>query len=94
MTNELIFLVLLAVLLDIVVHSIFSLKILTAIENNRPTPAAQQTEPFVTSTNPALTNEAAAGSEDDSIIVNPKSPQLIAWEEEEAVRKINLKPTT
>lgn len=48
-------------------------------------------KPTVTYTAPALTNENAATLE-NSAIVEPKSPQLVAWEEEQAVRKLNLKP--
>jgi hypothetical protein len=47
--------------------------------------------PFVTPTHPDLINPSVV-SQNDSVIVEPKSPQLVAWEEEEAVRKLNLKP--
>jgi hypothetical protein len=48
-------------------------------------------EPQITRTHPDLTNTNAIG-QGDSVIVEPKSPQLVQWEEEEQVRKLNLKP--
>lgn len=47
-------------------------------------------EAFVTKTNPAFGNENAIG-QGESIIVTPKSPQLIEWEEQEELRKLNLR---
>lgn len=49
-------------------------------------------EPFVTPTNPSFANEGMAGNEEESIIVTPKSPQLLEWEESEKLRKMNLRP--
>lgn len=46
---------------------------------------------YVTPTHPDLTNPNAVNQE-GSVIVEPKSPQRVAWEEEEQVRKLNLKP--
>lgn len=48
-------------------------------------------EAFVTPTNPAFIREDLTG-QGDSIIVTPKSPQLIEWEENEKLRKMNLRP--
>lgn len=48
-------------------------------------------QPMVTSANPILTNPNAINQE-DSMIVEPKSPQLVQWEEEEQLRKLNIKP--
>jgi hypothetical protein len=48
-------------------------------------------EAFVTSSNPAFTNENMAGQQESSIIV-PKTPQRLAWEEDQELRKINMKP--
>jgi hypothetical protein len=52
---------------------------------------AAEPEPFVTRTNPAFTNENMPGQEGSSI-VTPKSPQLVDWEEQEELRKMNLRP--
>lgn len=47
--------------------------------------------PYVTHTHPKFTNPNKV-SQDDSVIVTPKSPQLVQWEEEEELRKLNLRP--
>lgn len=52
--------------------------------NDKPT-----ITPQITYTHPDLTNPNMAG-QGDSVIVEPKSPQLIQWEEEEELRKLNL----
>lgn len=64
-------------------------KIITAIEG-RPKAAEPKTQPFVASSNPGFVNEQAAGNEDESVIVNPKTPALIAWEEEQQINKMNM----
>lgn len=53
------------------------------------TELSEEPEPFVTRTSPEFTNPNMAG-QDDSAIVIPKSPQLIEFEESEALRKMNL----
>lgn len=45
---------------------------------------------FVTRTDPAFANENMVG-QGDSVIVTPKSPQLVEWEEQEELRKLNLR---
>ena len=47
------------------------------------------TKPFVTPTNPAFVNENQSTHE-DSFIITPKSPQLVDWEENEQLRKMNI----
>lgn len=49
-------------------------------------------EPFITSTHPSLVSEDAAGQADDSVIVNPKTPQRVEWEEQEELRKMQFGP--
>jgi hypothetical protein len=90
-TYEVAILILLALLFYIVVFVLSVIRIIDAIRD-KPKSIAPKVEPFVTSSNPALSNEFTAGNDDESVIVNPKSPQLVAWEEEQAVNKINLKP--
>lgn len=51
----------------------------------------QSVTPMVTPTNPLFVNQNAVG-QGDSVIVEPKSPALVQWEEEEELRKLNLKP--
>lgn len=64
------------------------LRLLEAIKNERNT---KEPEAFVTRTDRAFTNENAGDQENSSIVV-PKTPQLVAWEEQEELRKMNLKP--
>lgn len=45
--------------------------------------------PFITKSAPEFTNEPITG-QNDSVIVVPKSPQRIEWEEQEELRKMNL----
>jgi hypothetical protein len=47
-------------------------------------------ESFVSSPRPDLMNEQAAGNADDSVIITPKTPQLVAWEEEQQLQKMNM----
>lgn len=47
---------------------------------------------YVSPTHPDLVNPNTVNQE-GSVIVEPKSPQLVAWEEQEELRKLNLKPT-
>lgn len=44
---------------------------------------------FITSSNPDLINTNMAG-QGESVIVMPKSPQLVEFEEQETIRKMNL----
>lgn len=63
-------------------------------EQRKLYPSTQPTtdmKPFVTPTNPAFVNESKIG-QGDSVIVEPKSPQRVAWEEQEQLRKLNIKP--
>jgi len=55
----------------------------------RESRAEQPTEPHVTRGR-AFTNENMPGQENSSIVV-PKTPQQIAWEEQEELRKLNLR---
>lgn len=57
----------------------------TAIIKEKP----PTVKPFVTPTNRAFTNENKVG-QGDSAIVTPKTPQLIDFEEQEELRKMNL----
>ncbi len=45
-------------------------------------------EPTVTSGNPLFTNENQPGNT-ESLIVEPKSPQLIDWEEQQELERMN-----
>lgn len=48
--------------------------------------------PAVTGTNQAFVNENRPGSE-ESLIVEPKSPQLIDWEEQQELERLNKQVT-
>ena len=54
-------------------------------------PKKNNTVAGVTRAAPEFTNPRAA-SDDDSAIVEPKTPQRIAFEEEQELRKMNLGP--
>lgn len=54
-------------------------------------PPKKQEEAYITPTNPAFTNENKVG-QGDSVIITPKSPQLLEFEEQEELRKMNLRP--
>lgn len=49
----------------------------------------EEPKAFVTRTDPAFTRSNMAGQADDSAIVIPKSPQLVEFEEQEALRRMN-----
>lgn len=67
----------------------YQVNIVNAI-SGMPKSTTAQTEPFVTSSAPELTNELAAGNSATSVIVTPKSPALIAWEESQEIAKMNM----
>lgn len=50
----------------------------------------QAPQPFITPTHPSFTNENMVGQENSNIVI-PKTPQQVQWEEEEELRKLNLK---
>lgn len=80
-------------LIWLAVQGISTLIILKAIKKvaNPKQETETYIDAFVTPTNPAFVREEIAGH-GDSVIVTPKSPQLIEWEENEQLRKLNLKP--
>lgn len=82
--------VLLALIFLAICGVIYCLVKLTAIVRNAPEEVqAQEVKPGVTSANPAFVTDYEQPPEASAIIM-PKSPQLVEWEEEQELLKMNM----
>lgn len=89
MTNILLITIIVLLVISILADIIYMRWIIEAVQN-KPEPEITNTlQPFVASSNPALVNDLPTG-DSESVIVNPKSPQLVQWEEEQEIAKMNM----